>query len=126
MMLHNLGYVALHRGDGQQGAALFEESMLLYQELKWPTSIAECLAGLAGTAGVLGQPERAARLFGAAEALLETTGAQMVGVDRAEWDRYVAVVRAQLDEAAFAAAWAKGRTIPDDGWEQAIVYALEN
>ena len=62
---------------------------------------------------------------GAAEALLETTGAQMVGVDRAEWDRYVAAVRAQQDEAAFLAAWAKGRTILVDGWEQAVVYALE-
>ena len=125
MILQNLGYVALHQGDGQQATALFEESMALYQELKWPRGIAECVAGLAGAAGVVGQPERAARLFGAAEALLETTGAQMAGVDRAEWDRYVAAVRAQLDEAAFAAAWAEGRTILDDGWEQVVVYALE-
>jgi predicted ATPase len=125
MMLHNLGYVALHQGDGQQAATLFEESMALYQELKWPKGVAECLAGLAGAAGVMGQPERAARLFGAAKALLETTGAQMVGVDRAEWDRYTAVVRTQLDEAAFAAVWAEGRTMLVDGWEQAVAQALE-
>jgi predicted ATPase len=125
MMLHNLGYVALHRGDGQQAIALFEGSMALYQELKRPKGIAECVAGLAGAAGVMGRPERAARLFGAAEALLKTTGAQMVGVDRAERDRYVAIVRAQLDEAAFAAAWAEGRAMLDDGWEQVVVYALE-
>jgi hypothetical protein len=49
----------------------------------------------------------------------------MVGVDRAEWNRYVAVVRAQLDEADFAVAWAEGRAILADGWEQVVAYALE-
>jgi len=125
MLLHNLGHVALHRGDGRQAATFFEEGLALYRELKGKEGIAECLAGLAGVAGAEAQPERAARLLGAAEALLEATGSQMVGVDRAEWDHNVAAARAQLDEAAFAAAWAAGRAMAAGDWERAVAYALE-
>jgi hypothetical protein len=42
-------------------------------------------------------------------------------VDQIQHDRNVAAVRAQLDEATFAAAWAEGRAMT---LEQTIVYAL--
>jgi len=124
MMLHNLGYVALRQGDRRQAAAFFEESLIRYRELKDKNGIAFCLAGLAGLAGAEGQPERAARLLGAAEALLEATGARLIAADRAEYDHNVTAVRAQLDEAAFAAARAEGRAMATDDWEQAVAYAL--
>jgi non-specific serine/threonine protein kinase len=65
----------------------------------------------------------AARLFGATEALREAIriGPAAAYPDRIEYDRYVAAVRAQFDEAAFAAAWAKGRVMT---LEQAIECAL--
>ncbi len=68
------------------------------------------------------QPGRAARLFSAAEALLDAIGAHLEPADRVEFDRNVTAARAQLDEVAFAAAWAEGRTM---NLEQAIAYALE-
>jgi predicted neutral ceramidase superfamily lipid hydrolase len=74
------------------------------------------------TARGQGQPKRAAWLFGAAEALRETSGASIPPVDRADYDRILAAVRAQLDEQTFAAAWAEGRAMT---LEQAIAYALE-
>ena len=114
MMLHNLGYVALHRGDGRQAAAFFEESMALYRELNARKGIAECMAGLAGVARVEAQPERAARLFGATEVLQEATGTHLIAADKAEYDRNVALVRSQLDEATFAAVWAEGREMAAD------------
>ena len=125
MMLHNLGYVALHQGDGQQASAFFEESLALYRELNIRKGIAECMAGLAGVARARGQVERAARVFGAAEVMQEAAGTRLIAADKAEYDRNVALVRAQLDEETFAAAWAKGRVLVDDDWEQAIAYALE-
>ena len=53
--------------------------------------------------------------------MLETTGTRLIAADRAEYDRNVAAVRAQLDEAAFAAAWAEGRAMAADGWEQVVL-----
>jgi hypothetical protein len=43
--------------------------------------------------------------------------------DQKEFDHYVAVVRAQLEDRAFVQVWSEGRTMTID---QAIAYALEN
>jgi hypothetical protein len=79
-----------------------------------------CLAGLAGVAGMQGQPEWAARLFGAAEVLGEVLQQRPWGNHRIERERNVAIARAQLDEATFAAAWEAGRGL---SLEQAIAEA---
>jgi hypothetical protein len=45
---------------------------------------------------------------------------------KADYDHTLAIVRAELDEAAFVKARAQGRKMATDGnWEQAIAYALE-
>ncbi len=71
-----------------------------------------------------GQPGalRAARLFGAAEALREALGAPVLWFQRQSYAQGVAALRTQLDDAACAAASAEGRGMT---LEQAIAYALE-
>jgi DNA-binding NarL/FixJ family response regulator len=64
---------------------------------------------------------RAARLFGAAEALRGAVGASVLPFYRADYERGVAAARAGLDEQSFAAAWERGRAMT---LEQAIGYAL--
>jgi len=83
--------------------------------------IVHALEGVAGLAAAQGDARRAARLYGAAEALREVIRTPLAPFDRTEYDRYVAVARAQLDEAAFSAVWAEGRAMP---LEQAIAEAL--
>lgn len=121
--LFNLGFVAHHDDDYQQAATFFEESLSLFQKLESWRGVVDCLLGLAGVAVSAGQPERAARLFGATEAVREAihVGSVLSYPDRLEYDRYIAAVRAQLDETAFTAAWAEGRELT---LEQAIEYAL--
>jgi len=80
-------------------------------------------AVLAGPVGAKGQPERAARLLGASEALHDALGLGPTISDQHEINGYVAAVRAQLDEAVFEAAWAEGRAM---SLEEAIAYALGN
>ena len=65
---------------------------------------------------------RAARLFGAAEALRETLGAPRLAIYARAPPARVASLRSQLDEPACAAAWAEGRAMT---LEQALAYALE-
>jgi hypothetical protein len=71
-----------------------------------------------------GKPEQAAQLFGAVESLLEGIGmsGRIDPSDQKEFDHYVAAARGQLDEAAFAKAWAEGRAM---ALEQAIELALQ-
>jgi hypothetical protein len=80
--------------------------------------ILESLDGFAGMMSNQGQPARAARLLGTTESKL---------IDgRAVWcfahEHLIAAVRAHLDEATFAAAWAAGQALT---LEQAIAEALD-
>jgi hypothetical protein len=68
------------------------------------------------------QPEKAARVFGAAEALREAIGAPVPPVERPDYDRAVAAARARLGEVAFSSGWAEGRAMT---LEQAMSYALK-
>ena len=86
--------------------------------------IAECVAALAGIAGAEAQPERAARLFGAAEALREALNARVWPAERADYERNLAMARAQLgpgQEAAWEKAWQEGRAM---SFEEALSCAL--
>ncbi|HET9224669.1 MAG TPA: hypothetical protein VFO07_19305, partial [Roseiflexaceae bacterium] len=68
-----------------------------------------------------GQATRAAQLLGAADGLRAASGVLRPPGERAPYERIVAGVRAQLDEATFAAAWATGQTMALD---QATALAL--
>lgn len=56
-----------------------------------------------------GRPDAAAFLFGSAEALRESIRSPLPDADRTDYGRDVERARDNLDERAFAAAWARGR-----------------
>ena len=90
-------------------------------EKQTPGRTLNCIAGLAGVAGALGQLQRASRLFGAVATHSERLQYRLDPADQIEFDRNVAAVRAQLTDDAFNAAWAEGRAMT---LEQAIAFAL--
>ncbi len=118
----NLGYITLNEGGTDRATALFQESLTLSRRAERQPGMILCLVGLAGVASVRQQHGRAAHLLGAATALLDATHLTLDTTDRRDYDRIVAKVRDELDEASFATAWAEGRTMPI---AQAIAYALE-
>ena len=74
----------------------------------------------------LGQPERAARLFGAADVLRESVGVPLPANERADHERYVDAVRAALGDESFAAAWDAGRALRlDEAIAEALALAQE-
>jgi DNA-binding CsgD family transcriptional regulator len=79
------------------------------------------LDGLACISATEGAAERAARLFGAGEALREAVGNVQLPEEAALLEPYLATVRSQLDEASWQGAWEEGRAM---SMEQAIGYAL--
>jgi tetratricopeptide (TPR) repeat protein len=118
----NLGYVAHAQGDLAKMRACFAESLQIGREFGDRGGIADVLGGVGGAVGLAGQPLRAARLFGASDALFEAIGQVRDPAFAAAYERFVADVRAQVDAAAFAAAYAAGQALT---LEQAIAYALE-
>jgi hypothetical protein len=83
--------------------------------------IAHCLVGLAAVAALATQPHRAARLWGAAEALLETLGAHLELADQPPGRRGADRARADLGPALFEDFAAEGRAM---SLEQVFEYAL--
>jgi predicted ATPase/DNA-binding SARP family transcriptional activator len=120
LSLHNLGRVAYRTGDYGQARTLFEESLLVHQEMGSKRAIRDPLRGLSELVGMQGQPQRAVHLLAAAEVLSDAIGTPFLA-PRTEYKRAVAALRAQLDEATFAQAWAEGGAMT---LEQAIAEAL--
>jgi hypothetical protein len=79
------------------------------------------LLGFAALAAVQGQPERAARLWGASEAQIAKGASFFDAADRRLYARTIAKAEAQLGAQAFEALRAEGKAMTMD---QAIEYAL--
>jgi predicted ATPase/DNA-binding SARP family transcriptional activator/DNA-binding CsgD family transcriptional regulator len=119
--LDNLGWAALLRGDRQEAKVKYRESLVLCQEVGDQLITVESLDGLACVSVAEGQTIRAAKLFGAAQALRETVSRRLEPRERALREPHLVVARSRLDEATWEAAWAEGRAM---SMEQAIEYAL--
>jgi DNA-binding CsgD family transcriptional regulator len=110
--LDTLGWAALLGGEPEQAKAVLAESLTLCKELGDKGTLLMSLEGLACVAGAEGEGFlRAARLFGAAEALMETIGYRLVSQERAVLEPYRASVRSRLGEAAWQEAVAQGWTM---------------
>jgi predicted ATPase/DNA-binding CsgD family transcriptional regulator len=118
-----LWLAALEGGDRERAKALLEDEIRLSWELGNKPKISYCLLGLAAVAALRKQPARAARLWGAAEALREDIGLALVLWDHAPTDYHALLmsVRSQLDEATWEAALTDGRAMTT---ERAVNYAL--
>ncbi len=102
-----MGNVAHDQGDYTSVRSLHEEGLAIEQELGDEWRIAYSLEAFAALRVVEGEFEQAARLWGAAEALREALAAPLPPNNRPRYERDVAAARNQLDEIAFAAAWAE-------------------
>lgn len=106
------GYAARDRGDSARAMTLFTEGLAALTELRDRRMIALALDGVAGVSITSEQPDRAARLFGAAAAMREADGMPVEPAYRTAHARDVAAARAMLGEDALAAAWADGAALP--------------
>jgi predicted ATPase/class 3 adenylate cyclase len=120
--LDNLGWAALLGSDRERARTYYQESLTLCKELGDKIIASESLEGMACIFASEGEAERAARLFGAAEALREAVGYQHEPEEDALREPYLAMAHSQLDEAAWHEAWTGGRAMT---LEEAISYALE-
>jgi tetratricopeptide (TPR) repeat protein len=121
--LVNFAIQALDQGDYGRAAHIYGESLALLREIRDRGFVTlGCLEGLASVAYQQGCLERAATLFGAAEAFRESLHRLRISGEE-KYEQSVAFMRAGLGESMFVAAWAEGRAMT---LEQAIEYALAN
>lgn len=119
----NLAYIALHEGDHAQVMALGHQALRLAQQRQDRRDMAAAVEILAGSIGMTGQLRRAALLLGAVDADYTRTGAFRQPADAPEINQILAILRAQLGDDAFQAAWAEGQQMT---LEQAAANILED
>jgi predicted ATPase/DNA-binding CsgD family transcriptional regulator/transcriptional regulator with XRE-family HTH domain len=118
-----LGLLAWLRGDASEASAHLAAGLVIAGALRDRTNAGYFLRSLAGIAVGGGRPTEAAQLLGAAEALLQASGAlpYRYAPERAWHEQAAGAVRAALGEAAFAAACSQGRAL---SLEEAVELAL--
>ena len=122
MTLANLGFVTRRDGDCKEAGALHREGLPLCQRLGDRRGVAWHLVSMAGIEVDKARADRAARLLGAAAAVLEALGSPLPPPQQREYDRTQEQTQALLGERTFATLFAQGRAM---SLEQAVAYALE-
>jgi DNA-binding CsgD family transcriptional regulator len=101
-------HAARMQGDQAQASDLFAESIAVATEIGSERLILGAVAGLAGVALALGQPERAVRMLSAVEVIRATSGLGRIP-HAAHTARILAAARTSLAEPVFIAAWDEGQ-----------------
>jgi predicted ATPase/class 3 adenylate cyclase len=121
-MIHSeLAHLERQQGHFAQAKSLYRETIQAWQSIGHRAAVAHQLESFAFIAKAQEEDQRAAKLFGAAEALRENPNLPMNPMEQVEYQREVNDLRANMDEATFARAWAEGRAMT---MEQAIAFAL--
>jgi tetratricopeptide (TPR) repeat protein len=121
IMLSELGHVARTTGKTAEAKELYRQSLRHFHDQGHRPAIAHELECFAFLAIAEEEPQRAANLFGAAEALRERIKASMQYLEHLEYDDALVRLRSMLTEAELDSLWTEGRAL---SIEQAIKFAL--
>jgi len=118
----NMGAVFANRGEYEAAADQYRQSLEMFNQMGVKQGIATCLEGLAGVASHTSKPDRAARLFGAAEALREEIDVPIPPAERADYARNLGMARETAVPSRFTSSWIMGRTMTQG---EAVSLALD-
>jgi predicted ATPase len=120
---HNvIGWAECDEGHRDLALKHFTEGITILHGIGNPPGVMASLEGLACLAATSAAPRRAARLWGATEALRQEMGGARAVHMRVAFERHVKPVRAILTDEAFDQAWNEGRAMSLD---EAVRYALD-
>jgi predicted ATPase/DNA-binding CsgD family transcriptional regulator len=121
-LVSSYGFALLQSGEPDKAKPLFEESLGIERRLENRDMIVYQLDALACQAAMVGRPQRAARLLGAAESLQAETGIRLMRHLELLLAQARETISASLGSAALEAETQAGRRMERD---EAIAYALE-
>lgn len=120
--LFNLGSVSCMEGKAEKARSRFTESINIARDLGSSRAIADCLDGFGFAEAASENFEKAAKLFGAAEALRESVGFEIQTVDKIFRDHFIEIAKNSIGETAFSEFENAGRKFST---EEAVQLALE-
>jgi len=115
MLLSNYGNVLNRLGKYPPAKDSFLEGIREARALQNEMVVPYLIDGLAGNAVLSGDPERAALLMGAAEALFEAAGvSSMAAIDQFDHDYYLEEIQAHLEPERLRELWKTGQGMSAD------------
>jgi non-specific serine/threonine protein kinase len=122
VVLQNLGEVHYRQGDVDPALACLRESLMVTRALRELKVTAETLLWFGKIAQDQGSYDRSAKLYAAAEALLDAADAPHSSADTVDYESSLQLFRDRLGEQSAALAWEEGSAMT---LEQATDFALE-
>jgi predicted ATPase/class 3 adenylate cyclase len=122
IMTSEIAHTQRAQGDFTKAKNTYRQTIKVFQDQGNRPAVAHQLECFAMIAIVEEDPQRAATLFGAAEAVRERTGHQRTDEEQVEHEQFLVRLRSMLPEAEFQALLTDGRAMT---MERAIEYALE-
>jgi predicted ATPase/class 3 adenylate cyclase len=119
--LGHLSDIALDQGRVEDAVLLATDAYRIFRDLGELLLIAQGVCRFARVLALAERPEAAARVLSGSAALLEEIGAMPPYVANMS-KQTLAVIRTQVDEKAFADAWAQGQALSA---EEAVAFALD-
>lgn len=120
-MISELAHTQRALGNFTEAKKTYFETIRVFQDYGNRPAVAHQLECLAMIAVVEDEPQRAAKLFGAAEAIREMTGHKPTDEEQAEEAQFITRLHAMLSNAEFTVLWAEGKSMT---MEQAIQLAV--
>jgi hypothetical protein len=121
MVRSEMAHMERLEGHHEKASTMYRETILIWKRLGHRAAVANQFECLAFIAKAHEQPERAIQLLGAAEALRELINIHMTDMERVEYEREVADLKANMDGKVFDSLWREGRFMT---MEQALELAL--
>ena len=117
-----LGHILRQHGELDEPLAIYKDLLPKWKDLGHRSAVAHELECIAYILMRKEEPERAATLLGAAEALREAIDSIMTEAEQVEYTKEISALRAGMDEVEFQQSWNTGRLLSMD---DAIEYALK-
>lgn len=118
----HLGHVAFRLGDVEQARRSFNETIQGFQNDGLTIGVVFGVEGIATLLIVAGQPEKAARLIGWADATREQIPDVRPPIEEADMYRNMTAILSKIGPSAFEVAYEEGRSLD---MEQAVTLALQ-
>ena len=118
-----LAHILREHGELDEPLATYRDLLPKWKDLGHSAAVAHELECIAYLLIKKEEPERAANLLGAAEALRTLIDTKMTQMEAVEYDREVAALREMLGENEFNMHWSKGEQMTTD---DAIALAINN
>ncbi len=111
---YHLGQLARRQGEPTEAEALHHRALAVRHQNGLMAEVAESLEALAGIAADQESATEAARLFGAAQAIGDSTGRARSPAALARYEHDLARTHQQLDDDAFKTSWTAGESLDVD------------